>query len=73
MVGRYYWYSYARAAALGYSPRPARRALAEALAWLSASPHVARETRAAMRLSREVHDARRSLAQERAPACEAPA
>ena len=73
MVGRYYWYSYARAAALGYSARPARRALAEALAWLSASPHVARETRAEMRLSREVHDARRSLAQERAPACEAPA
>jgi len=58
MVGRYYWYSHARAAALGYRPRPARAALAEAIAWLSASPHVSRESRAGMRLSREVHDAR---------------
>lgn len=58
MVGRYYWYSHARAAALGYSPRPARAALAEALAWLAASPHVSREHRARMRLAREVHAAR---------------
>lgn len=60
MVGRYYWYSHGRAAALGYSPRPARAALAEAIAWLAASPHVARETRAGLRLSREVHAARLS-------------
>jgi dihydroflavonol-4-reductase len=59
MVGRYYWYSHARAAAVGYRPRPARTALAEALAWLAASPHVSRETRATMRLAREVHEARR--------------
>lgn len=58
MVGRYYWYSHARAAALGYSPRPARAALAEALAWLAASPHVSRERRVGMRLAREVHAAR---------------
>ncbi|MBX3484890.1 NAD-dependent epimerase/dehydratase family protein [Phenylobacterium sp.] len=58
MVGRYYWYSHARAAALGYAPRPARAALADAVAWLSASSHVSRETRAGMRLSREVHAAR---------------
>lgn len=58
MVGRYYWYSHARAAALGYAPRPARQALAEALAWLCASPHVARETRAGLRLTREVQAAR---------------
>lgn len=60
MVGRYYWYSHSRAAALGYRPRPARNALAEALAWLAASPHVSRETRATMRLAREVHEARRA-------------
>ncbi|HEY2594085.1 MAG TPA: NAD-dependent epimerase/dehydratase family protein [Chloroflexota bacterium] len=60
MVGRYYWYSHARAAALGYRPRPARTALAEALAWLAASPYVSRETRATMRLAREVHEARRA-------------
>jgi dihydroflavonol-4-reductase len=58
MVGRYYWYSHARAAALGYSPRSARDAMAEAIAWLAASPYVSRETRVGLRLSREVHAAR---------------
>lgn len=58
MVGRYYWYSHARAAALGYSPRPARAALADALAWLAASPHVSREMRTRLRLARETHQAR---------------
>jgi len=63
MVGRYYWYSHAKAAGLGYAPRPARRALAEAIAWLSGSPHISRETRTGLQLSREVYDARRALAQ----------
>jgi len=58
MVGRFYWYSHARAAALGYRARPARQALAEAIAWLAAGPHVSRETRAGLRLAREVHAAR---------------
>jgi dihydroflavonol-4-reductase len=58
MVGRYYWYSHARAAAIGYRPRPARQALAEAVAWLSPGPHVSREARVAMRLGREVQAAR---------------
>jgi dihydroflavonol-4-reductase len=62
MVGRYYWYSHARASALGYAPRPAREALADALAWLAASPHVSREARAGMRLSREAHLARAASA-----------
>ncbi len=59
MVGRYYWYSHARAAALGYQPRPTRKALADALAWLSPGPHISRETRTGMRLAREVYEARR--------------
>ena len=58
MVGRYYWYSHARAAALGYRARPARQALTEAIAWLAAGPHVSRETRVGLRLGREVHAAR---------------
>ncbi len=58
MVGRYYWYSHARAARLGYRPRPARQAMAEAVAWLAASPHVSRESRTALRLARDVHIAR---------------
>ncbi len=64
MIGRYYWYDHSRAAALGYAPRPAADALADAIAWLAASPHVARETRIRMRLSRAVHAARASSALE---------
>ncbi len=60
MVGRYYWYSHARAAGLGYAPRPARTALAEACASLAAGPHVSREIRATMTLHPEVHAARSS-------------
>ena len=66
MIGRYYWYSHARAAALGYRPRPAREAVCEALAWLSPSRHVSREARASMRLAREVHVARRAIAADEA-------
>nr|WP_255536591.1 NAD-dependent epimerase/dehydratase family protein [Pacificimonas pallii] len=58
MVGRYYWYDHGAAAALGYRPQSARDALAGALAWLSAGPHVSRETRINMRLDRKVHAAR---------------
>ena len=41
MACRFYWYSSARLAALGWQPRPARDALATALAWLIARGHVA--------------------------------
>ncbi len=60
MVGRYYWYSHARARQLGYAPRPARAALAEACACLAASTHVSREVRATMTLHPDVHAARTS-------------
>lgn len=53
-LGRYYWYSHARAAALGYAPRPARRALAEAIAWLLSSPHVSATLRSRLRPAGEV-------------------
>ncbi|HEY6136153.1 MAG TPA: NAD-dependent epimerase/dehydratase family protein [Thermoanaerobaculia bacterium] len=58
MVGRYYWYSHARAAALGYAPRSGAQALAEAIAWLVTSPHISRELRATLTLSRDVYRAR---------------
>lgn len=58
-VGRFYWYSHARAAALGYAPRPARTALAQTIAWmLIKSPHVGRALRARLRPAREVLAAR---------------
>lgn len=56
-VGRFYWYSHAKAAALGYSPRPARQALAEAIAWLVTSPHISPRLRQRLRLGREVREA----------------
>jgi dihydroflavonol-4-reductase len=55
MVGRYYWYSHAKAAALGYAPAPARNALIEAISWLAASPHITREVRAGMRLANDIY------------------
>ncbi len=55
MVGRHYWYSHAKATELGYSPHPAREAMIETISWLAASPHVTREVRACMRLSRDIY------------------
>jgi dihydroflavonol-4-reductase len=55
MVGRYYWYSHAKAAALGYTPMPARDALVEAISWLAASSHVSREVRAGMHLAPDIY------------------
>lgn len=55
MLGRYYWYSHAKAAAVGYQPVPARDALIAAISWLAGSPHVSRETRTQMHLSHDVY------------------
>jgi dihydroflavonol-4-reductase len=61
MVGRYYWYSHDRMASLGFKPKPARAALAEAVSWLLASSHISRELRSTLRASREVFKARQSM------------
>lgn len=61
MVGRYYWYGHGKVAALGYQPKSTRRALAEAISWLAASPHISRKVRMSMQLSREVYQARENL------------
>jgi dihydroflavonol-4-reductase len=55
MVGRHYWYSHTKAAALGYLPGSARNALIETISWLAASPHVTREVRTCMHLSAEIY------------------
>jgi dihydroflavonol-4-reductase len=55
MIDRYYWYSHAKAASLGYSPASARDALIEAISWLAATPHISRETRIGMHLSPEIY------------------
>ena len=53
-LGRYYWYRSDRAMDLGYRPRPSRRALAQAIAWLLESPHATPSMRARLHLSAEV-------------------
>ncbi|MEZ5666492.1 MAG: NAD-dependent epimerase/dehydratase family protein [Alphaproteobacteria bacterium] len=68
MVGRWYWYDDARARALGYRPHPARAALAEAISWLAASPHVSREVRAGLRLHDDVYAVRHRGAAAALPA-----
>ncbi len=57
-VGRYYWYSHAKLAKLGYEPRPARRALAQALPWLVRSTHVSRSWQRRITLASECHELR---------------
>lgn len=61
MVGRYYWYEHKKVEDLGYRPRPARTALVEAIAWLSASSQITRQIRTTLRLSREVFEAKQAL------------
>jgi dihydroflavonol-4-reductase len=55
MIGRYYWYSHAKAAALGYVPSTARSALTETISWLASSSYITRELRARMCLSPDIH------------------
>ena len=57
-VGRYYWYSSARAEALGYAPGPARTAVAASLAWLALDESLPRWVREGLRMSPEVRSAR---------------
>jgi dihydroflavonol-4-reductase len=66
MVGRYYWYSHAKAAGLGYAPSPARTALIEAISWLAGSRHISREVRAGMHLADDIYRFRAFAAQGKA-------
>lgn len=57
-VGRFYWYTSAKAQELGYAARPARAAVAASLAWLAVSPDLPRWAREGLRLHPEVRAAR---------------
>jgi dihydroflavonol-4-reductase len=57
-IGRYYWYSHDKAGAIGYSPAPARHAIAQGLAWLLCSPHLPRWVRDGLRPMPEVRASR---------------
>lgn len=57
-IGRFHWYTSAKANGLGHTARPARGAVAASLAHLVASPHLARWARDGLRLRPEVRAAR---------------
>ena len=57
-IGRFYWYTSAKAQQLGYAARPARAAVAASLAWLAVSPDLPRWAREGLRLHPEVRAAR---------------
>ena len=57
MVGRYYWYRHSRATKLGYAPRTAREALADATGWLVSTSHIPITLRSTLTILPEVYDA----------------
>jgi dihydroflavonol-4-reductase len=61
-VGRWYWYSSAKAEELGYSARSARATVAGALAWLLTSPHLPRYVREGLSPAQEVYAAHELVA-----------
>jgi dihydroflavonol-4-reductase len=71
-IGRYYWYDHSRAAQLGYAPMGARSAVALALSWLLASPHLPRWVREGLRPSPEVRSARPLVPRPLVPMSEVP-
>lgn len=64
MSGRFYWYSHERIAGLGYAPVSARRALAEAIAWLMMRSYIADSVMGKLKLAPEVVAARDRLAKQ---------
>ena len=64
MVGKYYWYDCNRIHQLGYQPRSALQALAEAVSWLVTSEHISSDLRAQMKLAPEVYAARQKTIRE---------
>lgn len=58
MACRFHWYSSARLVALGWSPKPARQALAEALAWVIDRGHIADTVMTRLKLDPDVQAAR---------------
>jgi dihydroflavonol-4-reductase len=57
-IGRFYWYSHDKIARLGYTPKPARAAVANALAWLLSSTQLPRWVRETLRPLPEVRSSR---------------
>ncbi|MCU1659911.1 MAG: NAD-dependent epimerase/dehydratase [Pseudonocardiales bacterium] len=60
-IGRYFWYSAAKAAQVGYAFGPARAAIASALAWILIGEHLPRWVRDGLRVGDEVRAARRLM------------
>jgi dihydroflavonol-4-reductase len=61
-IGNYFWYRGDKAAALGFTARPAREVCAATVAWLLEAPHLTEKEKRKMRPLPEVLEARRSFA-----------
>ncbi|GAA2836214.1 NAD-dependent epimerase/dehydratase family protein [Crossiella cryophila] len=66
-LGRHHYYDHGKIAALGYRPRPARTAIAEALSWLATSPHLPRLARESLKPAPEVYRVRELRARPLTP------
>lgn len=67
-VGQFFWYRSDRAAAIGFTARPARQALAETIAWmLVRGPYLSKATRLRLSPSPEVQRAREAFLESRRP------
>jgi dihydroflavonol-4-reductase len=58
MSARFYWYSHQKIAAIGYSPRPARQVLVEAIAWVIQRGLIADSVMSQLKLGSEITQAR---------------
>ncbi|MBC7794752.1 MAG: NAD-dependent epimerase/dehydratase family protein [Clostridia bacterium] len=58
-TGRYFWYSNAKIARLGFLPRSMRQTLTQTIAWLLVSPHLTNKQRAKLRPHDDVLQAMR--------------
>jgi dihydroflavonol-4-reductase len=67
MATRYFWYDHKRIGLLGYSPRPAREALAEAIAWLLGRAYVTESVMQSLKLAPEVVASRQLHSRDRMP------
>ncbi len=60
MVGKYYWYSSQKLAALGYQPMSSEDAMVKALSWLVTSGHISPSIRATIHLNDKIYQYRNS-------------
>ncbi len=56
-TGRYFWYSNAKVARLGFLPRSMRQTLAQVIGWVATSPHLSPAQKSKLTLHADVEAA----------------